>query len=78
MDYITRLVLICCLKIVKENKEAYKRLGYDSGGLITVIWLSFKKAEDPEKWLSAGMQDILEDISQYDQLSWSYKLYTDH
>ena len=50
--------------MVKRNKEAYKRLGFDSGELIIAIWRSFKKAEDPEKWLSAEMRDILEDLSQ--------------
>jgi hypothetical protein len=55
--------------IVKENKleEAYNQLGYDASGLIIAIWRSFKKAEDPEIWLSAGMGDILKDLSQYDR-----------
>jgi hypothetical protein len=53
--------------MVKENKEAYERLGYDSIGIIIAIWHSFMKAEDPEGWLSAEMQDILEDLSQYDR-----------
>jgi hypothetical protein len=59
--------------MVKENKEAYGlgRLGYDSSGLIIAIWRSFKKAEDPEEWLSAEMRDIFGDLSQYDQPSWS-------
>jgi len=56
--------------MVKENKEAYERLGYDSSGLIITIWRSFKWAEDPEEWLSAEMRDILEDLVQYDQPSW--------
>jgi hypothetical protein len=57
------------LWIVKENKEAYERLGDYSSGLIAVIWRSFKKAEVPEEWLSAEMRDILEDLTQYDQPS---------
>jgi len=57
------LLIFKTTQIVKENKEAYERLGYDSGGLIIAIWRSFKKAEDPEKWLSAEMRDILEDLS---------------
>jgi hypothetical protein len=57
--------------MVKDNKEAYERLGYDSGGLIVAIWCSFKKAEDQKEWLSAEMRAILEDLSKYDQTSWS-------
>ena len=52
---------------MKESKEAYKQLGYESSGLIIAIWRSFKEAEDPKEWLSAEMQDILEDLSQYDR-----------
>ena len=53
--------------MIKENRDkvAYERLGYDSNGLIAAIWRSFKKAEDPQEWLSAEMQDILEDLSRY-------------
>ena len=50
--------------MVKENKEAYELLGLDSVELITTIWHSFKKAEDPENWLSAEIREILEDISE--------------
>lgn len=53
-------------KSVKENKEAYERLGDDSAGLIVVIWRSYKKAEVPEEWLSEEMREILEDLTQYD------------
>ena len=60
-----------CLQIFKENKEAYERLIYDSGGLIIAIWRSFKKAAYPEEWLSEEMLDILEDLSQYDRPSLS-------
>jgi hypothetical protein len=64
--------------MVKDNKEAYERLGYDSSGLVIAIWRSCKEAVDQEEWLSAEMRTILEDLLKYDQPSWSPKFYTDN
>lgn len=54
---------------MKENKEAYERLGDDAAGLIVAIWRSFKKAEGPRIWLSEEMREILEDATRYDRVS---------
>ncbi|KAF8816232.1 hypothetical protein BYT27DRAFT_7238066 [Phlegmacium glaucopus] len=57
------LFILKTIQAVRENKEAYERLGDDSVGLIAAIWRSYKKAELPNEWLSAEMREILEDLT---------------
>jgi len=57
------LMILRTIQAVKENREAYERLGHDSSGLIVAIWRSYKSAEVPGEWLSAEMREILEDLT---------------
>ena len=56
------LQLFNSLQAVKDNKEAYRRLGDDSATLIISIWRSYKEAKSPNEWLSTKMQEILEEL----------------
>ncbi|KAF8809986.1 hypothetical protein BYT27DRAFT_7241063 [Phlegmacium glaucopus] len=57
------LLVLQTIQAVKENREAYERLGEDSVGLIAVIWRSYGKAKDPDKWLSADMREIIVELT---------------
>ncbi|KAF8800779.1 hypothetical protein BYT27DRAFT_7262615 [Phlegmacium glaucopus] len=57
------LLVLQTIQAVKENKEAYKRLGNDSVDLVAAIWRSYEKAKDPNEWLSADMREVLVDLT---------------
>ncbi|KAF8806020.1 hypothetical protein BYT27DRAFT_7294516 [Phlegmacium glaucopus] len=71
---LAALFVMQTIQEVNINKEAYERLGDDSVSLIAAIWCWYKKAKVPNEWPSEAMQEILEDLKQYNSTIMKFEL----